>query len=123
MGKRTAPQTPPSERGARAAIVFALVAERLTAFYDHNHWLTKAQGATLCADWLARSNRTMPIDQRQHLSGLSDQLARKIANSLTRDAGLYIAHEMMESLSQNNLSEVGRSLMDECVMLIDGEGE
>ncbi|MFA7268283.1 MAG: hypothetical protein WC073_02940 [Sterolibacterium sp.] len=110
-----------SERGTQSAIVFALVAERLTAFYDHGHWLSKAQGATLCADWLTRSKRTMPMEQRKHLSELSDQLARKIADSLTREAGLYTAHEMMESLSQNNLSEVGRSLMDECVRLIAGE--
>ncbi len=110
-----------SERGTQSAIVFALVAERLAAFYDHEHWMTTGQGTALCADWLARSKRTMPLDQRKHLSELSDMLARQIVESVSREAGLFTAHEMMESLAQNNLSEAARPLMDECAKLVDGE--
>lgn len=110
-----------SERGTQSAIVFALVAERLTAFYDHEHWMTAGQGAALCADWLARSKRSMPLDRRKHLSELSDKMARQIVESVSREAGLFTAHEMMESLAQNNLSEAACPLMDECAKLVDGE--
>lgn len=109
-------------RGPRAALIFALVAERLTAYYEHGQWITEAQGATLAADWLRRSKRSLPQDQRKHLSALSDQLARQIAASLSREAGLYTAHEMMESLDPNYQSEIGQSFMVECERLLDGEG-
>jgi hypothetical protein len=102
-------------------LIFALVAERLTAYYEHGQWITEAQGATLAADWLSRSKRSLPLEQRKHLSALSDQLARQIAASLSREAGLYTAHEMMESLDPNYQSEIGRSFMVECERLLDGE--
>lgn len=111
---------PSSEKGARVALIYALVAERLTAFYEHGQWLTEAQGASLAADWLTRSKRTLPLSERRLLSGLSDQMARQIASSLSREAGLYTAHEMMESLDPNFHSELGLSLMDECERLLDG---
>lgn len=108
-----------AEKGARVALIYALVAERLTAFYEHGQWLTEAQGASLAADWLTRSKRTMPLSDRRLLSGLSDQMARQIASSLSREAGLYTAHEMMESLDPNFHSELGLSLMEECERLLD----
>lgn len=46
---------PPTDRGMCVALIYALVAERLSVFYDHHQWLTKAQGASLSADWLARN--------------------------------------------------------------------
>lgn len=110
---------PSSEKGARVALIYALVAERLTAFYEHGQWLTEAQGASLAADWLTRSKRTLPLSERRLLSGLSDQMARQIASSLSREAGLYTAHEMMESLDPNFHSELGLSLMEECERLLD----
>jgi hypothetical protein len=110
---------PSSEKGARVALIYALVAERLSAFYEHGQWLTEAQGASLAADWLTRSKRTMPLSERRLLSGLSDQMARQIASSLSREAGLYTAHEMMESLDPNFHSELGLSLMEECERLLD----
>ncbi|MRR52477.1 MAG: hypothetical protein EG825_16500, partial [Rhodocyclaceae bacterium] len=105
----------------RAALIFALVAERLTAFYEHGHWLTEAQGATLVADWLNRSKRSLPVAQRKRLSALSDQMARQIAASLSREAGLHTAHEMMECLDPNHHSETGQMLMAECEHLLDVE--
>ena len=39
-----------TERGMRVALIFALAAERLTAFYEHAQWMTEAQGASLAAD-------------------------------------------------------------------------
>ena len=117
------PTLPATDRGARIALIFALVAERLTVFYEHEQWLTEAQGASLAAEWLARTKRDLPLKERRQLSVLSDQLAREIAASLSREAGLYTAHEMMESLDANYHSELGLSLMMECERVLDGSAQ
>lgn len=111
--------TTASDRGIRVALIFALAAERLSIYYEHQQWPTEAQGASLAADWLARSKRSLPLAERRRLSALSDELARRIAASLSREAGLYTAHEMMESLDPNYHSEIGRSLMEECERMLD----
>lgn len=111
------PSLPLSEsgrHGLHAALMFALVAERLTVFYEHGQWLTEAQGATLAADWLARSKRNLPRPLLKQLAAESDAMAREIAGSLSREAGLYTAHEMSEALDPNYQSELGHSLMEEC---------
>lgn len=108
-----------TERGMRVALIFALAAERLTAFYEHAQWMSEAQGASLAADWLARSKIKLPLDERRQLSALGDQLARQIAATLSREAGMYTAHEMMESLDPNHHSEIAESLMLECERLLD----
>ncbi len=108
-----------TDRGTRVALIFALVAERLSIFYEHGLWPTEAQGASLAADWLSRSKRSLPISDRRHLSASSDRLARQIAESLSREAGLYTVHEMMESLDPNYRSEIGGSLMVECERALD----
>lgn len=108
-----------TDRGTRIALIFALAAERLTAYYEHEQWLSEAQGATLAADWLARSKRRLAIKERRDLSALSDQLARQIAATLSREAGLYTTHEMTESLDPNYHSEIAESLMAECERLLD----
>ena len=109
-----------SARGTRVALIFALVAERLSCFYEHGQWLTEAQGASLAADWLARRRSELPLKARRHLSGLSDQMARQIESGLSREAGLYTAHEMMESLDPNYHagSQVAQALMRECEELL-----
>ncbi|MBS1144057.1 MAG: hypothetical protein H6R14_1463 [Proteobacteria bacterium] len=111
--------TPITPRGMRVALIFALAAERLTAFYEHGQWLTEAQGAGLAADWLSRSKNTLPLAERRQLSSLSDQLARQIQGSLSREAGMYTAHDMMESLDPNHQSDIAESLMAECERLLD----
>ena len=110
---------PTTDRGTYLAIIYALVAERLTAFYEHHQWITTGQGATFAAEWLARRKLSLSIETRKHLSALSDQLARQIAGSLSREAGLYTAHEMMESLSPNYQSDIGQSIMLECEQILD----
>lgn len=112
---------PPSitERGLRVALIFALAAERLSLYYEHGQWLSDAQGATLAADWLARSKRNLPLAERRQLSSFSDQLARQIGETLSREAGLFTAHEMMESLDPNHQSEIAQSLLLECERLLD----
>ena len=110
---------PANERGTLVALVYALVAERLTIYYEHAQWPTQSQGASLAADWLSRSKRSLPLKDRKHLSALSDQLARQIAESLSREAGLFTAHEMMESLDPNFHSELSNSMMLECERMLD----
>lgn len=111
--------TPELERGVLAALIFALVAERLSVYYEHGQWFTRAQGATLAADWLNRSKRKLPLAQRQHLSEMSDQLARQIAESTSREAGLFVSHELQEALDPRYHSEAGESIMAECVRMLD----
>lgn len=82
----------------RKALLFALAAERLSAFYEHRQWMTDAQGATLASLWLSRSKLQLALAERRLLSQLSDQFARQLAGTLSREAGLYTAHEMMEAL-------------------------
>ena len=114
------PAPPPADsRGTRAALIFALTAERLSTWYEHGQWPTEAQGASLVADWLARTGRSLTHADRRHLSDLSNQLARQIAGILSREAGLFTAHEMMEALDPNYDSELARSLMAECESLLD----
>ncbi|HRH75458.1 MAG TPA: hypothetical protein PLM62_20420, partial [Zoogloea sp.] len=68
----SSPPSPPADgRGTRAALIFALTAERLSIWYEHNQWPTEAQGATLVADWLGRTRRSLPLTDRRHLSDLS----------------------------------------------------
>ncbi len=110
-----------ADRGVCVALIFALVAERLTLFYEHDKWLTKAQGATLAAEWLSRSKRSMSTAMRKHVSDLSDGLARQIAETLSRQAGLQTAHEMMEALDPNYPSEIGQSMMAECERVFERE--
>jgi hypothetical protein len=111
--------SPATDRGTCVALIFSLVAERLSAYYDHHQWLSEAQGSNLSADWLARHKRRLPIDKRRYLSELSDQLARQIAGTLSREAGLYTVHEMMESLDPNYQSDIARSLMLECEQMLN----
>lgn len=99
-------------------MLFALAAERLTVYYEHHTWLTIAQGATLAADWLARSKSRLSLVQRKHLSTLSDEFARQIAGSVSREAGLHIVHEMNEALDERHPSELGETLRGECARLL-----
>ena len=106
--------TPLSQEEANISLLFALTAERLEVFYEHHTWLTLAQGATIAADWLARSKSHLPLQQRKHLSELSDQLARQIQASVSREAGLFISHEMTEALDQRYVSQTGDAMREQC---------
>lgn len=113
--------TPPTPRGLRVALLFALAAQRLSDYYEHGQWLTDAQGATLAADWLARSKNALPLEERRSISVLSDELARRIASGLSREAGLFAAHEMMEALDPNYHSEFAQTILAECENLLDAQ--
>ncbi len=117
---RVRDDTPPTPHGLRVALLFALAAQRLSDYYEYGQWLSEAQGATLAADWLARSKNNLPLAERRQISDLSDQFARQIAASLSREAGLYTAHEMMEALDPNYHSELAQTLLTECERLLSG---
>jgi len=102
----------------RRNLLFSLAAERLSAFYEHGQWMTEAQGATLAGLWLSRAKLQLPQAERRTLSDLSDTLARQIAGSLSREAGLYTAHEMTEALDPNYRSDTVFDLLDECERLL-----
>ncbi|OIQ87064.1 hypothetical protein GALL_310890 [mine drainage metagenome] len=119
MTEPQAPTTTETERGVLVALIFALVAERLRVHYEHGQWLTQAQCSTLAADWLARSKRKLLLALRQHLAGLSDQLARQLAESTSREAGLHVSHELQEALDPRYQSELGQSVMAECARMLD----
>ena len=103
---------------ARKSLLFALTAERLSAYYEHGQWMTLAQGASLAADWLSRAKRQVPLPERRRLSELSDDFARHLAATLSLEAGQYTAHEMMESLDPRYRSPVAFDLLDECERLL-----
>lgn len=103
-----------SEKGTRVALVFALLAERLQAHYEYGAWLTDRQCATLAAEWLARTKRKLPLSERERLAAVCDRLARSVTASLSREAGLYTTHELMESLAANRLSLIAQTIMEQC---------
>lgn len=80
------PASPPPriDFNTRKALMFALTAERLSAFYEHGQWMTESQGATLAGNWLSRSKLQLALSERRLLSDLSDQLARQLAATLSR---------------------------------------
>ncbi|KAI3589131.1 hypothetical protein D9X30_5943 [Cupriavidus sp. U2] len=118
------PASPPPriDFNTRKALMFALMAERLSAFYEHGQWMTEAQGATLAGNWLSRSKLQLALSERRLLSDLSDQLARQLAATLSREAGLYASHEMMEALDPNYQSAFAHDMLDECDRMLRENG-
>ena len=49
------PHLPPDEHTPRTRLLFALTAERLAAYYEHNVWMTDAQSVELTNLWLTRT--------------------------------------------------------------------
>ncbi len=112
------PAPPATTEDLTAELLFALVGERMNVFYDHHAWLTLAQGSTLAAEWMGRGGLSLSAGQRRHLSELSDQLARQIADSVSREAGLYIAHEMTEALDPRYVAQSVEGIRSECRYLL-----
>lgn len=121
MNRLGTSSSPSIDRETCVALIFVLVAERISIYYEHEKWITNAQGATLAAAWLSRSKQNMSMAMRKSLSELSDQLARQISATLSHEAGLYISHEMQESLDSCYQSEIKQSIMVECERIFDSE--
>ena len=107
----------------RKALLFALTAERLSAYYEHGQWMTVAQGASVAALWLQRSKLQLPLPERRSLSELSDDFARKLAGTLSHQAGQYTAHAMMEALDPRCESSVSQDMLEECGRLLREQDE
>lgn len=103
-----------SVTGLESALLFALVAERLEKYYEHAQWLKNGQALQLAQEWLARSKITITHERLKALVAASDDLSRQIEGSLSREAGLFTVHEMMESLDPNYQSELGQMMMEQC---------
>lgn len=112
------PAAPLLDFATRKALLFALTAERLHAFYEHGSWMNDRQSAALAAEWMARSKTRLPREDGVRLAGLSDELARHLAGTLSREAGLFTAHEMMEALDPRYRSEPAEALLAECERLL-----
>lgn len=102
----------------RPALLFALTAQRLSAYYEHGQWMTVAQGASLASEWLSRSGLQLPLRERRSLSELSDDFARHLSSTLSHQAGQYTAHEMMEALDPRYQSAAALDMMRECERLV-----
>jgi hypothetical protein len=120
MAREKTSPSPVTDRGIHLVLLFALVAEHLSICYEPRRWPKEARAVSLVTDWPARSGRRLRVDERRQLAALSGQLARQIAATLGREAGLQTVHEMMESLDSDHQSEIERSLMVECERMLDG---
>ena len=103
---------------ARKALLFALVAERLSIFYEQGIWMTESQGMSLAGRWLTEAKLLLPGGDVRKFSALADQLAQQMADSLSREAGLYAAHEMMEARDPRYESPFAQNVQVECERLL-----
>jgi hypothetical protein len=56
------------------------------------------------------------------MSELSDDFARRLAATLSHQAGQFTAHEMMEALDPRYESQVASDMLDECGRLLREHG-
>ena len=103
---------------SRKALLFALTSERLTVFYEHGQWPSDATAADAANVWLLRHNLVAQGRLLKAIAVLSGQFAQTLAQSLSREAGLYTSHEMNQSLDPNYQSPVAMDLMEECERLL-----
>ena len=101
-------------QGLKVALCFALVAQHLSTFFEHNHHLTHKEGAMLLDTWLQRGTHRLPYEVRSAVSTVSHDLAKEIIGSVSREAGLYISHELNEALDPNHVSEIAENILAEC---------
>lgn len=101
--------------GLAGALLFALVAERLTQFYDHGEWVGDGRMRQLALEWLTRAKMKIESPWLRELVAASSDMAKGIAASLSREAGLQTAHEMGEALDPNHQSAVAHLMMEQCI--------
>ena len=95
---RTNPSTPRRRTAEAPRRVFALAAAPLDLVRARAVAHRRA-GRHACRR-LAGPHRAQPVARRAPSPALSDRLARSMAASLSREAGLFAVHEMMEALAQ-----------------------
>ncbi|MGI4816341.1 MAG: hypothetical protein ACRYGG_23815 [Janthinobacterium lividum] len=106
----------------KTPLFFALVAERLNGFYSRNQWVGDARAGDVANVWLSRENLFLPHSLKKQLLALSDAFARDLADGLSREAGLHIAHEMMESLDSRYVSNTADQMTAECDRVLRENG-
>lgn len=114
-----APAVDTNVLGPRVALVYALVAHQLSTYYEYGRWMTTAQGATLCGEWLARRQQTVSSIERQRLSVIGSSIAEGIQQAVSREAGLYTTNELMESLDARYESDIGKAIMAQCAAALE----
>lgn len=94
--------------------LFALLAERLNGYYKFQSVPNERRVIDAGSVWLSRQNKVMSFALKKTLSQLSKVMCEQIINTSSREAGLYIAHEMHQGLDPNQRSEVAESMLDSC---------
>ncbi len=110
--------SPTVDLNTRKALLFALVAERLAVYYEHNVWMTASQSESLADQWLKQAKLVLPVNELRCFSTLSGQLARQMTSSLSREAGLYAVHEMTEARDPRYQSAFALDMQAECERLL-----
>ncbi len=105
-------------RGSCIATMYALVAQRLSVYYEHEQNITQTQATTLAAEWARKSGQELALNLRKQLADASEQLATQIIASLSRPAGLNLSHEMQESLDSRYHSEITQPIMAACEEIV-----
>ena len=110
----TPPHLPPDEHLPRTRLLFALTAERLQAYYEYAMWMTDEQAVQLTSLWLTRTRVTLTVREKRAFAELSDTLAREVAESVSREAGLFVSHELMQALDPDYQSAIAIDVMNDC---------
>ncbi|HTJ92170.1 MAG TPA: hypothetical protein VL424_03550 [Pararobbsia sp.] len=94
--------------------MFALTAERLAAYYEYAAWMTDAQAVQLTNLWLTRTRVVLTLGEKRQFAQMSDAFARELAQSVSREAGLFISHELMQALDPDYQSAIAIDVMNDC---------
>jgi len=105
---------PPDEHLPRTRLLFALTAERLAAYYEHGVWLDDHQAVQIASLWLTRTRVALTVREKREFAALSDGFARELAAAVSREAGLFISHELMQALDPDYQSAIAIDVMNDC---------
>lgn len=108
------PHLPPDEHLPRTRLLFALTAERLSAYYEYAAWMTDTQAVQLTSLWLTRTRVALTLAEKREFALMSDAFARELAESVSREAGLFISHELMQALDPDYQSAIAIDVMNDC---------
>jgi hypothetical protein len=99
-------------------LLFALTAERLNGWHTRGLWVSDARAGEVANVWLARQNLSLPVSVKKRLLVLSDEFSRYLEKTLSHEAALHIAHEMMEALDRRYQSATAIRMLEECDRLL-----
>ena len=108
------PHLPPDEHHPRTRLLFALTAERLSAYYEHGVWITDAQTVQLTSLWQTQTRIALSVKEKRAIAELSDAFAHELAASVSREAGLFISHELTQAQDPDYQSAIGIDVLNEC---------